>query len=195
MTEAVSETVSEAAADPWLLLAAWLPGNAEPDRPQVTLSTVSPSDRADARTVLLTEWDELGFYFHTDSRSRKATDIARNSAVALTFLWPSFTRQLTVQGDASIAPRAELDAAYAARSPYLQQLAWQNSAEFAVLPHETRRAEWGSFELPHGPPASWTGYLVRPLRMTFWSSDPEAASRREEFTLEGGIWHRGYLPG
>lgn len=73
-------------SDPWAMVAQWLPANDDPDRPQMNLATVSQSGNPDARTVLLTESDELGFYFHTDALSRKATSIVSNPAVALTFL-------------------------------------------------------------------------------------------------------------
>ncbi|MGV8895724.1 MAG: pyridoxine/pyridoxamine 5'-phosphate oxidase [Rhodoglobus sp.] len=177
------------------LLDDWLPANDNPERPQMILSTVSAAGSPDARTVLLSEFDSQGLYFHTDSRSRKVADIAANPAVALTFLWPGFTRQLVVQGAAEVAPSPEIAAAFEARSPYLKQLAWQNSREFAQLDLDERRSEWASFALPDDPPTTWIGFVVRPTRLTFWSSDPETASRREEFTLVDGGWSSSYLAG
>ncbi len=180
------------------LLDDWLPANSSVERPQMILSTVSPDGGPDARTVLLTEFDDEGLYFHTDSRSRKVADIAANPAVALTFLWPNFTRQLVVRGLAEFAPAVEQDRAYRARSPYLKQLAWQNSPEFAQLPLEQRLALWASFSdddhLRH-PPETWLGFLVRPTRLTFWQSNPDAPSRRDEYTLVGGSWELTHLPG
>ncbi|MCU1578405.1 MAG: pyridoxine 5-phosphate oxidase [Rhodoglobus sp.] len=179
------------------LLTEWLPPNSDPDRPQVILSTVSADGGADARTVLLTEFDDDGLYFHTDSRSRKVRDIAANPAVAMTFLWPNFTRQLVVQGVASIAPAFEQLAAFEARSPYLKQLAWLNSAEFAQLPLGERVAQWAAFPMAEhpDPPSTWIGFIVRPTRLTFWESNPDAASRREEHRLVDGAWSVSYLAG
>lgn len=176
------------------LLADWLPANADPERPQMILSTVREGV-PDARTVLLSEWDDDGLYFHTDSRSRKVTDIAENPAVALTFLWPGFTRQLVVQGQASIASERELAAAFAARSPYLKQLAWLNSPEFAQRPLEERVEKWAAFVLTDRAPNTWTGFVVAPTRLTFWESNPDTASRRTEYTLVGERWESSYLPG
>jgi len=191
--------VGSAPADPWELVREWLPGNDEPDRPQMTLSSVTAEYGADARTVLLTEFDETGFYFHTDAHSRKTAQIAANPRVALTFLWPGFTRQLVVQGLAEVAPAEEIAAAYRRRSPYLQQLAWQNTAEFARLPIEERRDRWAAFLAEHASgfeqPGGWVGFRVRPLRLTFWSSNPDAASRRVEYSASGPGWELGYLPG
>ena len=177
------------------LLDEWLPANHDPERPQMILSTVSGSGIPDARTVLLTEFDREGLYFHTDSRSRKVADIAGNPAVALTFLWPGFTRQLVVQGEAEVASAPELAAAFGARSPYLKQLAWQNSSEFAQLDLDERLSQCAAFQPPAEAPATWIGFLVRPTRLTFWASNQHAASRREEFTIADGCWVSRYLPG
>jgi pyridoxamine 5'-phosphate oxidase len=177
------------------LLHEWLPPNSSPDRPQMILSTVSPDGGADARTVLLSEFDDEGLYFHTDSRSRKVADLAANPAVALTFLWPDFTRQLVVRGIASVAPPAEQASAFERRSPYLKQLAWQNSPEFAQLPLDERVSRWASFDVPGGPPATWIGFVVRPARLTFWQSNPDTASRRDEYALVDGSWVLSHLPG
>lgn len=178
----------------WELLVEWLPANDDPDRPRMTMSTTTP----DARTVLLSEFDEEGFTFHTDSRSRKVEQLAADPRVALAILWPDFTRQLVVLGTAELAPAAEQDRAYRARSAYLKQLAWQNSLEFAQLPLEERRAQWAAFtDDPERlePPQTWVGFLVRPHRLTFWQGDQQAPSRRTEFTLVDGDWQRTYLPG
>lgn len=184
--------------NPAELLLDWLPSNEHPERPQMILSTVDSEGRPDARTVLLSEFDAAGFYFHTDSRSRKVADITANPAVALTFLWPGFTRQLVVQGRAAVAPADEQAEAYRARSPYLKQLAWLNDAGFAQLPLDERRARWADFtsspqELD--PPDTWVGFVVRPHRLTFWGSNPDTASRRTEFTLVDGEWVEEFLPG
>jgi len=192
--------------DPWVLLTAWLPSNEDPDRPQITVSTVNELGAPDARTVLMSEFDRNGFYFHTDARSRKSAHIAANPHVAITVLWPGFTRQLVIQGTAEVAPTDEIAAAYASRSPYLKQLAWLNSQEFADLSLDERRAAWAGFIQEHGPeldqlsasleqPDSWIGYLVRPTRLTFWGSNPDAASRRTEYTLVDGTWTLSHLPG
>jgi pyridoxamine 5'-phosphate oxidase len=184
--------------EPWELLTAWLPANDDPERPQMQLATVTAEGRPDVRTVLLTEFSPEGFWFHTDSRSRKAGQLQASSAVALLFLWPGFTRQLSVQGEAAVASREEIAAAYARRSDFLKQLAWQNTHDFAQLPQAERVARWQVFaehaDASHQPP-TWTGYLVRPRRLTFWEGGVDTASLRTEFTATPSGWERGYLAG
>ena len=185
--------------DPMSLLLDWLPGDDEVDRPQATLATVSPGGWPDARTVLLSSAGPDGVSFHTDAHSRKVADIAADPRVALTVLWPGFTRQLVIRGIAESAAPDELAAAYRRRSPYLQQLAWQNTRDFALLPPAERMLRWAAFTAEHplgfDQPDTWAGFLVRPARVTFWESNADAASRRLEYTLADGRWTLEVLPG
>jgi pyridoxamine 5'-phosphate oxidase len=180
------------------ILQGWLPSNEDPDRPRMTLSTVTTDGAADARTLLLTAFDPAGFYFHTDSRSRKVAQLAANPAVALTLAW-DFERQLVVQGSVEVAPASEIAEAYRARSAYLQQLAWLNTAEFAQLPRDERHRRWAAFAKSRRDgftqPPTWTGYLVRPRRLTFWRGDPDATSLRLEYTATENGWRLSRLPG
>lgn len=186
-------------ASAWELLVAWLPANDDPERPQITLATVDPTGAPDARTVLLSWFDRDGLAFNTDAASRKVRDIGADDRVALSILWPGFTRQLVVQGHAVAQTADAAEAEYARRSPYLQQLAWQNTHEYALLPDEQRRREWTAFGGLHpegfSPAPTWTGYVVAPTRLTFWESSPDTASRRTEFAVRDGAWERTLLPG
>lgn len=189
-------------SDPLALAADWLPAPDE-DRLLMTVSTIGLDGIPDARTTMLSDFDGERFFFHTDADSRKAAELAASPGVALTLLWPGFTRQLVVQGTATRSPREESDEAYRRRSPYLQQLAWQNTAAYAPLPLAERRAQWSAFLAAHGgaehpaftPPETWAGYAVTPHRLVFWVSNPAAASRRLAYTRVGDGWRSEALPG
>lgn len=178
----------------------WLPSNEDPNRPQIQVATVDADGRPDLRTVLLSGWTAEGFSFHTDTASRKAEQLEQQPAVALVAVWPGFSRQLVVLGTAEREPNEAAAAAFALRSPYLQQLAWQNSHEFALLPYPDRLEQWRAFRADHArqpiPVApTWVGYLVRPDRLTFWTSDPDTASHRLEYFAVGDDWVLAHLPG
>ena len=184
-------------ADPARLAASWLPApDQEPMR--MTLSTIDANGFPRARTLLLSEYDGERFFFHTDARSRKVADLAADPRVALTILWPDASRQLVVQGTAMPASADECAEAYRRRSPYLQQLAWLNTAEYAQLPLAEREARWARFReeraAPPQPPG-WVGFGVRPHRLLFWAAHPDAASRRVEYVRTEDGWRRSYLPG
>ncbi len=177
------------------VLAEWLPSNEDPARPLMTVATVDESGAPDSRTTLLSAWDEHGFYLHTDARSRKVAQLERDPRVSLTLHLPAAARQITVQGVASRAPAEELEWAFEHRSPYLQQLAWQNTVEFASLPRIDRISAWEAFQADHPEgftaPPNWTGFVVRPSRITFWVGSTVTASRRVEYsrgTTGDGDW-------
>jgi len=119
--------------------------------------------------------------------------------VALVLLFPEDRHQIVVQGRAEPADAAELAWAFQHRSPYLQQLAWQNTVEFAGMPLPDRIASWRSFGELHGDgfgqPPTWTGYLVRPSRITFWQGSAETASRRTEYMRTPEGWAVTLLAG
>jgi pyridoxamine 5'-phosphate oxidase len=186
--------------DPLDLLARWLPPNSEPLRPLMTLSTVDGTGYPDARSVLLSEVDDQGLYFHTDAGSRKVTQLWETPRACLTLVLPESARQLVVQGDVEPAPADELARAYAARSRYLQVLAWTNTSEAASLPPGERRDRWQRFEVEHPagslrPPPTWAGFLVRPARITFWQGDSAGPSTRTEYRRTASGWERHVLPG
>lgn len=187
------------ADDPWVLLAAWLPPDDEPERPRMTLSTVTPEGSADARTVLLSGWDRAGLRFNTEASSRKVAQLAVHPDVALSLLWEGFSRQLVVQGRAEQQSTDDLAAAFSARTPFLKQLAHQNTPDFAQLPLSRRRRLFAELAAAHpdgfAQPAGWTGYRVRPHRVTFWVAGVDTASRRTEFVRSGDRWERTLLPG
>jgi len=188
--------------NPYTWLAEWLPSNMSPERPTMTVATIGSDGLPDARTLLLSEYDVDGFYFHCDLLSRKVGQLTAHPGVALVLRFPEELRQLTIQGLAEVAPSAEIRRAYKARSPYLQQLAWQNTHDFARRPLAERLTAWADFAADHpegfSPPATWTGYLVRPVRLTFWSGHPDTASRRIEYTREATTdptWAVNFLAG
>lgn len=185
--------------DPIALALEWLPPNDEAERPQMTVSTVDADGAPDARTLLLSLADADGFWFHTNAHSRKVAQLATDPRVVLTLLWPEFTRQLVIRGVAEVASPENIAAAFAGRSPYLQQLAVHSSTAFAQLPRDQRVTEWAAFAAEHPDgfeqTDAWTGYVVRPTRLTFWTGDVEAASHRTEYELVDTTWQRTYLAG
>ena len=195
----MADPLDVAAVDPVALALSWLPGNDEVERPQITLSTIAPDGWPDARTVLLSSAGPEGFCFHTDAHSRKVAELRADPRAVITVLWPGFTRQLVVAGIAEPVSAEALAVAYRARSPYLQQLAWQNTAEFARLPSDERRARWAAFTAENdgqfAQPDNWAGFLIRPTRLTFWQSNPDTASERSEYTRDTDGWALERLPG
>ncbi|MGY1773184.1 pyridoxamine 5'-phosphate oxidase family protein [Blastococcus sp. SYSU D00813] len=183
-------------ADPLDLARAWLPADDDPDRPRVTLSTVGTDGYPDARTVLLSAFDETGFAFHTARGSRKVAELAAVPRASIVVLWPDSSRQLVVRGDVVPDGAEQAEAAWAARSEYLRRLAELNTEELAGLPLAERVARWAAFSPDgDGPAGSWVGYRLRPREMTFWAASARTASRRLQYVRAGDRWSCRALPG
>ncbi|WP_369131102.1 pyridoxamine 5'-phosphate oxidase family protein [Modestobacter roseus] len=186
----------EPPADPFVLARQWLPGDEEPDRPRVTLSTIGEDGYPDARTVLLSAFDETGFAFHTAAASRKVAELAAVPRAALTVLWPDHQRQLLVRGDVVPDDDARAATAWTARTAYLRQLAWLNTDELAALSLGQRRARWAGHRPGQpGPAPSWVGFRLRPRELTFWAAHPETASRRLQYVRTDDDWRWAHRAG
>lgn len=173
------------------LLALWLPSNHDPERPLMTLATVSADGWPNARTVLLSSYDAEGFCFHTDAHSTKIAEADATGRAALMLHLPAQARQLVVQGTVEPTDADEQAWAYRRRPEYLRTLAWLNTDAFAALPDAERVRAWADFGARNPdpePPSTWTGRRVRPLRLLFWSGSTETASRRQCFTRVGDTW-------
>ncbi|MCZ2839243.1 pyridoxamine 5'-phosphate oxidase family protein [Modestobacter sp. VKM Ac-2985] len=186
----------EPPADPFVLAGQWLPADDDPDRPRVTLATTGEDGSPNARTVLLSAFDESGFAFHTASTSRKVAELAADPRAGMVLLWPDHSRQLLVRGDVVPDGADQLAAAWAARSAYLRRLARCNTDELARLPLAERRAGWtATADQPPGQAASWVGYRLQPREITFWAAAPDTASRRLQYTRDGDGWRWSHRAG
>src|SRR4051812_48848621 len=89
------------APDPLVEFARWFDEavRAEARDPNaMTLATASAEGAPSARIVLLKGFDERGFVFFTDYRSRKGTELGDNPRAALVFYWPELERQVRITG-------------------------------------------------------------------------------------------------
>jgi len=64
----------------------------------MTLSTVGNENKPRNRVVLLKKFSEKGFVFYTNYKSKKGIDINNNPNVSISFFWPSFERQVIIEG-------------------------------------------------------------------------------------------------
>ncbi|WP_222122104.1 pyridoxal 5'-phosphate synthase [Curtobacterium sp. 9128] len=188
-----------APSDPLALAASWLPDTGAPVT--MTLSTIGLDGWPSARTVLLSRFDGERLHFHTDARSRKAAEVAALPRATVTITWPEAARQLVVTGDVARVTDQEARDAYAARTRYLQVLAWVNDHPLAAADEDSRRAAWAAFAAEHPepvlePPDTWVGFAITPRRMLFWRGASDAPSNRAVYERAAdGTWTTERWPG
>jgi pyridoxamine 5'-phosphate oxidase len=139
----------------------------------MTLATATPDGRPSARMVLLKGFDERGFVFYTDYRSRKGVELASNPRAALVFWWPEVERQLRIDGAVSRTTEGESDSYYRSRPIGSRFAAW-SSHQSAVLPDrealdaELSRVRARFPEQDPPLPPHWGGFRVVPDEIEFW---------------------------
>lgn len=159
----------------------------------MVVATATPDGAPSARAVLLRGFDERGFVFFTDYRSRKGEELAANPRGALVWLWPPAERQVRAEGPVAVLAAEESDA-YFAHRPRGHRLAAWASHQSAVIPDreslEERMAEvtarFEGMEVPRPP--YWGGYRLAPAVVEFWQGRPNRVHDRLRFRLDGDRW-------
>src|SRR5260221_61248 len=114
-------------ADPIKLFAEWFAeakSSATNEPTMMTLATATPTGKPSIRTVLLKAFDERGFVFYTNLRSRKAQELQQNRQAALCFYWPELDRQVRIEGQVESVSNEEADSYFASRPRGRQIGAW-----------------------------------------------------------------------
>ncbi len=189
--------------DPIALVGIWLAeatarGADELEPASMSVATVGADGRPSLRLVLLRGIDAQGFVFYTNLGSRKARDIAVNPWVALCLHWKSMTRQVRIEGLATLVDETEADAYFASRPRDSQIGAWASKQSAPLegrFKLEARVARYAAtFAIGRVPrPEFWSGFRVVPERIEFWEQRPFRLHERHCFEREGDGWSQQRL--
>ncbi len=162
--------------DPIVEFARWFAQAQEAQLPEpnaMTLATATPDGAPSARIVLLKAFDERGFVFFTDYRSRKGAELEANPRAALVFYWDELERQVRITGGVTPASREESEHYFRSRPLGSRLGAWA-SHQSRVIPGRAAleadlseiEARFASGDVPLPP--HWGGYRVVPDAIEFW---------------------------
>ena len=169
----------ELSPDPFLQFEAWFKeaNKTEPIPNAMSLATVNHSGSPMMRTVLLKLFDDNGFVFFTNYKSRKAEQISENQNVAVLFNWVALERQVSINGVAEKVERSESLKYFMGRPRGSQLGAWvsdQSSVLSSRKILETKldeiKRKFGENEIPL--PEFWGGFRIKPKRFEFWQGRP-----------------------
>jgi pyridoxamine 5'-phosphate oxidase len=163
----------------------------------MVLSTVDDGQPS-GRFVLLKAFDDRGFVFYTNLRSRKALALRVNRRASLCVYWAALGKQVRIEGTAEPVSDAEADAYFATRPRESQIGAWasrqsaplQSRAALDERVDEVRKRFEG---VPVPRPPFWSGYRLMPRVIEFWTRDPARLHVRELYEHVDGAWVKTLL--
>lgn len=186
----------ELLADPVEQFVRWMETATEvspDDATSMTLATASRSGMPSARIVLLKHFDQQGFAWYTDYRSRKGQELADNPQAELLFYWYGLERQVRIQGVVDKLP-IEQGQKYFNQRPVGSRLSAAASYQSAVVDSREvleRRVETLSSAHPDGDiphPDEWGGYILKPVRFEFWQGRENRLHDRFAYRKEENQW-------
>lgn len=159
----------------------------------MTLATSDKDGIPSARTVLLKSYDESGFRFFTNFKSRKGRELKQNPRASLLFFWKEVERQVRVDGLVEKLSREESEDYFNLR-PFESRIAAIASIQSEVLPNRNFLEE--KFDLIKNEyegkkpimPLDWGGFLVIPYRFEFWQGRENRLHDRICYEKSGNNW-------
>ena len=159
----------------------------------MVLATSDGHGRVTSRTVLLKALDENGFVFFTNTHSVKSRQMDQSPRASATFLWKASGCQVQLVGTVSRVSDEAADAYFSTRDRGSQVGAWASDQSAPLESREALiervRAFERKFEGEEVPrPPHWTGYVLSPESVEFWTQREFRLHDRFVYRPKDGAW-------
>jgi pyridoxamine 5'-phosphate oxidase len=173
---------------------------AEPNDPEAfCLATADAEGRPSARMLLLKDFSDRGFKFHTSAESRKGLELIANPHGCICFYWKTTRKQIRIEGPIEVVGEDEADDYFKTRPRPRQIGAWASRQSQRLESPEALEAAVQKFEkkfegadVPR-PPA-WKGFRLKPDAIEFWIGQKDRLHTRFVYRqTAAGQWDAEWL--
>jgi pyridoxamine 5'-phosphate oxidase len=159
----------------------------------MTLSTVDPRGRPDARVVILRNVSAEGWQFTASATGAKGAQLAANPQAALSFYWREQGRQVRVRGRVAAAAQNTSAADFQGQSEgsRIADLVGRQSTVLQDPAELARGMEAARRRLAHDPQLvaeDHTVYVLTPAEVEFWQGDHQRQHIRLRYRRSGAGW-------
>lgn len=155
----------------------------------MVLATTGTDMMPSVRTVLLKIFDETGFVFFSNYKSKKAQDIIENPKAAVLFPWLDLDRQVKIEGSIEKISSKESLKYFLSRPKGSQLGAWVSHQSEVISSRSILEAKFNEIknkfvkgEIPF--PDFWGGYILKPNKIEFWQAGTDRLHDRFVYTLD-----------
>lgn len=159
----------------------------------MVLTTSDKNNKPSARIVLMKDFDETGFTFFTNYKSKKGTELAVNPFAALLFYWAEFERQVRIEGRVKKLTKSESELYFNTR-PFeskISALASEQSKKIigrAILEKKFRQLKVKHSDGKVPLPDYWGGYKLIPNYFEFWQGRENRLHDRISYKRQKKNW-------
>jgi pyridoxamine 5'-phosphate oxidase len=158
----------------------------------VAVSTVNKNGRPSSRIVLLKKYNEKGFIFFTNYKSRKGNDISENDFASMLFFWDKFERQIRIEGRIEKVSQKESEEYFESRPDTSKLGAWASNQSQPLKSRFTLMRKVAGLMLKYPSkvplPEFWGGYRLIPDEFEFWQGRESRLHDRFRYQLDGTNW-------
>ena len=140
----------------------------------LALATVGKNGIPSVRMVLLKDFNEKGFVFYTNLKSRKSIEIKSNQKASMCFHWKSLLRQVRITGELSNVSDLDADNYYNSRSYGSRIGAWASNQSSILKSRDELQRSIEKIKKKYQNekyiprPKHWSGWNLTPYEIEFW---------------------------